>query len=67
MTETDRILAMWRRGYDTYEIATRISELTKREVKEFQVHKIITAERNERKARLGFTTIEGGRNAANAK
>ena len=55
-------LSLWAKGKNTAEIAAILSERHRKEIPEWRIHKIITAERQ---ARRGFTTIEGG--AANAK
>ena len=57
MTSKDMIISLWKQGYDTATIAKRISATTGKDWKEYQVHKIITAERQQRR---GFTTIQGG-------
>jgi len=67
MTSEDQIISLWRQGHNTHEIANRISAISGKPIRENEVHKIIIAERNERKSRLGFTTINGGRNAANSQ
>lgn len=50
-------IALWNKGKRTDEIAAILSERHRKEIPEWRVHRIITAERQ---ARLGFKTIEGG-------
>ena len=66
MSVETQVLGMWRTGMDTYDISKLISKHAGTPIREAEVHRIITAERNERKARLGFKTIEGGRNENSA-
>lgn len=52
-----QILHLWTQGKNTQEIANKLSERHRKEIPEWRVHRIITAERQ---ARLGFKTIQGG-------
>lgn len=53
---------LWEQGKNTQEIAKRLSERHCKEIPEWRVHRIVTAERQ---ARLGFRSIQGG--ATNAR
>lgn len=57
-----QVLHLWKQGKNTQEIAAKLSERHRKEIPEWRVHRIVTAERQ---ARLGFKTIQGG--AANAR
>ena len=65
MTSKDRIMAFWRMGKDTYEIARAMSATSTRDWTEAEVHQIIITERADRLAKTTLRTIEGG--AANGR
>ena len=51
-----QILHLWNQGKNTQEIANKLSERHRKEIPEWRVHRIITAERQQRR---GFKTIQG--------